>query len=216
MIFLFWNGRRIAGRLALKFRSAYGTYYAQLLVETINLTWSGQAMNLWRHKRGNLRPTFHRKRDFSRFACYHWLEWRHYAVLGQMRTKSDFWHYIFAFWRPSEVTDLDWPIPVYIGAKLTFLWGGERWSWSLEKEYTVHFFVQTSLNGLLTSSDVSQVYWTSRHRAFFMVRVAFHTGVLCITIIRSICRNRKGRSQLHISSVYKNGHCRTNWLFAKR
>ena len=40
----FWNGRRAAGRIALKFCIAYGTSFAQLLAN--KLTGSGQVMEL--------------------------------------------------------------------------------------------------------------------------------------------------------------------------
>ena len=39
-----WNGRRTAGRIALKFCTAYGVSFAQLLEK--NLTGSGQVTEL--------------------------------------------------------------------------------------------------------------------------------------------------------------------------
>ena len=42
--FFFWNGRRTAGRIALKFYIAYGASFAQLLAK--KMTGSGQVTEL--------------------------------------------------------------------------------------------------------------------------------------------------------------------------
>ena len=73
----FWNGRRTAWRIALKFCIAYGAFFAQLLAK--KLTGSGQVTEPRRHKRNSLRPIFQGNRVFSHVTCCHLQEWRYYA-----------------------------------------------------------------------------------------------------------------------------------------
>ena len=103
----FWNGRRSAWRITLKFRLTNWAYFAQLSRKI--LTGSGQVTELWRHTSNNLRKIFHRNHFFSNAACCHWLEWGHYAWF---RSEHDHvWPVTLHFdlRRLFEVTDLDRP-----------------------------------------------------------------------------------------------------------
>ena len=103
---LFWNGRRTAERIAMKFCVAYRASFEQLLTKK---NWPGKVRSpSYDVIRGTASGRLFNEIVFSATGLAA-IDWNGDIMhdLGQHMTKCDLWHCIMTFQRSSEVTDLD-------------------------------------------------------------------------------------------------------------
>ena len=151
----FWNGRRSARWIVLKFCITNRTPFAQLLAKNIS-PGMAKVTELWRHELNNLRPTCHRNRVFSYVTFWLWLEWRHYAWFRSehdhtwpLTLNLDLSNFIQGHW--------PWPTHTYLQwLNLFFFWGGVL---RFRDQICGWLLKYTCFIGLFTVPDVNQ--WLS-------------------------------------------------------